>query len=156
MTQAVPALPTEKKNHFDHLQLVKRPRSLLVIEDDLSLIQFIDVILEDQYGDLEWEYVTSGEAAMELIERRGKRSHGHSPYSLVMTDIFLEGEATGFDVWLDCQKLYPDMPFAITSYISFDRYFSILRGVKNCPVYLPKPLTVERCQALFEEYFKDK
>jgi DNA-binding NtrC family response regulator len=151
MTQAVPVATAEKKS-YDRLQLVKAPRSLLVIEDDLSLIQFIDAILEDQYRDLEWVYVNSGEAALELIERRGKRD-GRAPYSLVMTDIFLEGESTGFDVWLDCQKLYPDMPFAITSYISFDRYFSILRGVRNCPVYLPKPLTVGRCQALFEEYF---
>ena len=70
-----------------------------------------------------------------------------------MTDIFLEGEMSGFDVWLDCQRLYPEMPFVITSYISFDRYFSILRGVKNCPVYLPKPLTVGRCQTIFQEYF---
>ena len=150
MTQAVSSLTAEKK--FDRLSLVQQPQSLLVIEDDLSLIQFIDLILDDQYYGLEWEYVTNGEAAIDLIRRRGERM-GQAPYSLVMTDIFLEGEMSGFDVWLDCQKLYPDMPFVITSYISFDRYFSILRGVKNCPVYLPKPLTVNRCQTIFQEYF---
>lgn len=150
MMQSASVTSTEKK--YDHLQLMKTPKSLLVIEDDLSLIQFIDTVLDEMYTGLEWEYVTSGEQALELIKRRARFS-GESPYSLVMTDIFLEGEATGFDVWLDCQKLYPHMPFVITSYLSFDRYFSILRGVKNCPVYLPKPLTVGRCQAVFEEYF---
>ncbi len=150
MTQAVSTLTAEKK--YDRLSLIQQPQSLLVIEDDLSLIQFIDLILDDQYYGLEWEYVTSGEAAIDLIRRRGERL-GHAPYSLVMTDIFLDGEMSGFDVWLDCQKMYAEMPFVITSYISFDRYFSILRGVKNCPVYLPKPLTVGRCQTVFQEYF---
>ena len=148
MTQTVPVTTTEKN---DYLTLVETPRSLLVIEDDLSLIQFIDTILDEQKPGLEWEYVTSGEEALELIRRRGK-FRGDSPYSLVITDIFLEGDMTGFDVWLDCQQIYPKMPFVITSCLSFDRYFSILRGVNNCPVYLPKPLTVGRCQSVFEEY----
>lgn len=148
MTQPVPVTQTEKN---DYLTLLETPKSLLVIEDDLSLIQFIDTILDDQKPGLEWEYVTSGEEALELIRRRGK-FRGDSPYSLVITDIFLEGDTTGFDVWLDCQQMYPKMPFVITSCLSFDRYFSILRGVNNCPVYLPKPLTVGRCQSVFEEY----
>lgn len=145
-------LPNYELLKTEPLQLVTSPKSLLVIEDDLSLIQFIDTILDDQFTGLEWEYVTSGEQALELIHRRGL-FRGDSPYSLVMTDIFLEGETTGFDVWMECQKLYPEMPFVMTSYLSFDRYFSILRGMSNCPVYLPKPLTVTRCQAVFEEYF---
>lgn len=149
MTQAVPVTPTGK---MDHLSLFTEPKSLLVIEDDLSLIRFIDTILDDLKPGLEWEYATSGEQAMEMIRRKGNVKDG-SPYSLVMTDIFLEGEMTGFDVWLDTMQMYPRMPFVITSCLSFDRYFSILRGVSNCPVYLPKPLTVGRCQSVFEEYF---
>ena len=159
MTKIVPSFTSEifKRQSFESmrtepLQLVTPPKSLLVIEDDLSLIQFIDTILDDQFTGLEWEYVTSGEQALELIDRRG-HFRGDSPYSLVMTDIFLEGETTGFDVWMDCQKQFPEMPFVITSYLSFDRYFSILRGMGNCPAYLPNPLTVTRCQAVFEEYF---
>lgn len=148
MTQTAPVQTAEKN---DYLSLVTAPKSLLVIEDDLSLIQFIDTILDDMKPGLEWEYVTSGEEALELIRRRGK-FRGDSPYSLVITDIFLEGDTTGFDVWLDCQQMYPKMPFVITSCLSFDRYFSILRGVNNCPIYLPKPLTVGRCQSVFEEY----
>lgn len=148
MTQTSPVEQTVKT---DFLSLVTTPKSLLVIEDDLSLIQFIDTVLDEQKPGLEWEYVTSGEEALELIRRRGK-FRGDAPYSLVITDIFLEGDTTGFDVWLDCQQMYPTMPFVITSCLSFDRYFSILRGVNNCPVYLPKPLTVGRCTSVFEEY----
>jgi DNA-binding NtrC family response regulator len=148
MNQAVAAEPAVK----DRLALVKAPKSLLVIEDDLSLIQFIDTVLDDMKPGLEWDYVTTGEEAVELIRRRGKQLH-RAPYSLVISDIFLDGEMSGFDVWLDSMQMYPDMPFVITSCLSFDRYFSILKGVTNTPVFLPKPLTVSRCQSVFEEYF---
>lgn len=149
MTQSTAVDTTVQR---DRLSLVAAPKSLLVIEDDLSLIELIDTVLDDMKPGLEWEYVTSGEEAIERIRRRGT-ARREAPYSLVMTDIFLEGEMTGFDVWLDTMQLYPNLPFVITSSLSFDRYFSILRGVKNCPVYLPKPLTVSRCQSVFEEYF---
>ena len=137
----------------DRLSLLTTPKSLLVIEDDLSMIQFMDTVLDDMKPGLEWEYVTSGEKAIDLIRRRGQARGGEAPYSLVLTDIFLEGEMTGFDVWLDSMQLFPRMPFVITSSLTFDRYFSILRGINNCPVYLPKPLTVGRCQSVIQEYF---
>ena len=143
---------TEARKNSDYLQLLNTQKSLLVIEDDLSLVQFIDTILEEKCHGLEWEYVTNGEAALELIHRRAK-FRGSNPYSLVISDIFLAGELSGLDVWLECQERYPEMPFVITSHLSFDRYFSIVRGAKNCPVYLPKPLTLSRCEAIFEEYF---
>ena len=127
------------------------PKSLLVIEDDLSLIQLIDLMLDDVKPDLEWEYVTSGEEALELIRRRGT-SRGDVPYDLVITDIFLEGDVTGFDVWQECQQSYPKMPFVVTSGLSFERYFSVLSGARNRPTFLPRPLAVPRCRAVFEEY----
>lgn len=150
MNQALASRSERKK--MDFLQLLTPQKSLLVIEDDLSLVQFIDAVLEEKCQGLEWEYVTNGEAALELIHRRAQ-FRGDNPYSLVITDIFLAGELSGLDVWLECQDLYPEMPFVITSHLSFDRYFSIIRGARNCPVYLPKPLTLSRCQAVFEEYF---
>jgi hypothetical protein len=150
MIEAVAAQRAEKKG--DRLSLITPVKSLLVIEDDLSMIQFVDAVIADHFHGLEWEYVTSGEAALELIRRRSA-FRGDMPYSLVMTDIFLDGETTGFDVWLECQELYPEMPFVVTSHLSFDRYFSIIRGAANCPVYLPKPLTVGGCQSVLDEYF---
>lgn len=149
MTHVTPVESTAR----DRLSVVTAPKSLLVIEDDLSMIQFIDSILDEVKPGLEWEYVTSGEKALQRIRQRARLRGGEEPYSLVITDIFLEGEMTGFDVWLDSVQLFPNMPFVITSCLSFDRYFSILRGVNNCPVYLPKPLTVSRCQSVIEEYF---
>jgi DNA-binding NtrC family response regulator len=134
-----------------HPLLMKQGKSLLVIEDDLSMIQLIDTILDGMQDGLQWEYVTSGEAALALINRRGAY-RGDSPYDLVLTDIFLEGETNGIDVWMECQKRYPDMPFVMTSSLTLDRYFAILRGVRNCPVYMPKPLSVNRFHAIFEEY----
>ena len=153
MTEALTVDRTDKIGRFSgQRNLDTQPKSLLVIEDDLSMIQFIDTVLDDMKPGLEWDYVTTGEEAIAKIRQRGKQRDAN-PYSLVITDIFLEGEMTGFDVWLDSMQLYPRMPFVITSSLSFDRYFSILKGVNNTPVYLPKPLTVTRCQSVFQEYF---
>jgi DNA-binding NtrC family response regulator len=115
------------------------------------MVEYINAILDELRQGLEWDYVTSGEAALDLIHRRSY-FRGDAPYSLVITDIFLEGEASGLDVWLDCQEKYKTMPFAVTSSLSHDRYSSFLRGVNNCPVYLPKPLSVDRFASLFREY----
>jgi len=150
MIEAVTAHKAAPKGNG--LSLITPVKSLLVIEDDLSMVQFVDSVITDHFKGLEWEYVTSGEAALELIRRRAA-VRGDCPYSLVMTDIFLEGETTGFDVWLECQELYPEMPFVVTSHLSFDRYFSIIRGAANCPVYLPKPLTVGGTQSVLDDYF---
>ena len=136
----------------DRLSVVQAPKSLLVIEDDLSMIDFIDAVLDEMKPGLDWDYVTTGEKAIDLIYRKGKL-RGGDPYSLVISDIFLEGEMSGFDVWLDSIQIYPRMPFVITSCLTYDRYFSILRGMNNCPVYLPKPLTISRFQSVFQEYF---
>jgi hypothetical protein len=126
-------------------------QSVLLIEDDLSLVQWIDAVLNHLKPGLCWEYVTSGEAALERIQCRGFECGG-SPYSLVISDIFLADDTTGFDVWLDCQQLYPEMPFVITSGLSTERYFSILQGVGNCPVFLPKPLTMGQCRTVLQEF----
>lgn len=145
-------LATAENSVRDRLSVAQVPKSLLVIEDDLSMIDLIDTVLDHMQPGLDWEYVTTGEKAIDLIRRKGKL-RGEDPYSLVISDIFLEGEMSGFDVWLDSIELYPQMPFVITSCLTFDRYSSILRGMNNCPLYLPKPLTIGRCQSVFQEYF---
>ena len=126
-------------------------KSLLVIEDDLSLIQLIDAMLADVKPGLEWEYVTSGEDALNLIERRGRERAG-PPYRLVMSDLFLEGDTTGFDVWRECQRVYPEMPFVVTSGLSVERYRAVWKDAATVPQFLPKPLSIDRYQSILGEY----
>lgn len=151
MVQSATSVRTMTRDARENLRLVRSGKSLLVIEDDLALVEFINAILDDQYSGVDWEYATSGEVALERIKRRALERPGR-PFDLCLTDIFLEGETTGFDVWLECQEKYPAMPFVVTSYLTFDKYFSVLRGAKQCPLYLPKPLTVRGCKAVFEGY----
>ncbi len=134
------------------LQMATVPKSLLIIEDDLSVIEFLEVVLDHLRPGLSWDYATSAEEAMELIRSRGT-ANGEPPYSLVIADIFLDGDMTGFDSWLDCAQEYPEMPFVITSSLSLDRYLAILSGFDNTPTFLPKPLTMGRCKSVIEEYF---
>lgn len=142
----------QRMDKVDHLHLVPQAKSLLVVEDDLTLVQFLGSVLDEIRPELNWNYVTTGEEALKVIHERAK-SQPEFPYDLVIADIFLDGDLTGFDVWLDCQQYYPKMPFIMTSCLTFDRYFSILRGMSTCPMYLPKPLTISRCRAVVDEYF---
>ena len=135
----------------NHLSLLSPAKSLLVIEDDLALIELFDIIIDDLRPDLDWEYATSAEKGMASIYRRS-RVHRDMPFNLVLTDIFLEGDSTGFDVWQECQEFFPQMPFVFISSLPFDRYSSFLQGSGSCPSYLLKPLSVSRCQSVLNEY----
>jgi DNA-binding NtrC family response regulator len=126
-------------------------KSVLIIEDDLSTIEFFETVLDHLRPGLDCDCATSAEKAMSLIRAKG-RVNGEAPYSLVIADIFLDGDMTGFDSWLDCAEEFPDMPFVITSSLSLDRYLAILSGFNNCPTFLPKPLTVGRCKSIIDEY----
>lgn len=150
LTASSPHLP-EEKHQEDKLSLVALPKSLLIVEDDLSLIQLLDVILDEMRPGLDWDYATCGEKALQLIRERA-RLRGEMPYSLVIADIFLEDDLTGFDVWQECQEQFPKMSFIFTSSLPFDRYYSLLKGIGNCPAYMLKPLSVSRCQSVFEQY----
>lgn len=132
-------------------KLTGTKKSVLIIEDDLSTIEFFENVLDHLRPGLNCDYATSAEKAMALIRANG-RVNEDSPYSLVIADIFLEGDMTGFDSWLDCAEEFPDMPFVITSSLSLDRYLAILSGFNSCPTFLPKPLTVGRCRAIIDEY----
>ena len=130
-------------------------KSLLVIEDDLSLIQLIDAMLTEVSPGLEWEYVTSGEDALALISRRGRDAAG-DPYRLVISDVFLEGDTTGFDVWRECRRLHPNMPFVVTSGLSVERYRAAWKDASCRPKFLPKPLTMDRYHSVIGEYLNQR
>ena len=139
------------REEYGDLRLNNAAKSLLIIEDDLSVIDFFQTVLDHLRPGLHWDYATSAEEAMDLIYDRGIKSPT-APYSLVIADIFLKGSKTGFDSWLDCIEQYPDMNFIITSSLPQERYLSILSGFDNCPTFLPKPLTMGKCRAALGEY----
>lgn len=131
--------------------LAEQKKSLLMIEDDLALIELLEIVIDEVNPGLDWEYATTGEEALRLIERRAQSRE--IPYTLVLADIFLAGDLTGFDVWLSCQRKFPRMPFIFTSSLSADRYLSILSGLSQCPEYIQKPLTITHCLTVIREYF---
>lgn len=126
-------------------------RSVLIVEDDLSVVEYLEHVLDHLRPGLDLDYATSAEDAMSKIRSRGGVEK-ETPYSLVIADIFLDGEMTGFDFWLECAKSFPDMPVVITSSLSAERYLTILSGFENTPTFLPKPLTPGRCRSVIEEF----
>lgn len=125
--------------------------SLLVVEDDLSLVELFGSVAEVLRPHLDFYYATSGEDALKMMEAR-QDERREPPFDLVITDIFLSGEVTGLSLWVECSKRYPDMPMMVTSSLPIEDYMSILSGFVEQPAYVPKPLTTGKLKDIIEEY----
>ena len=151
MTNAAKRDEQEIKAQESNPALMGPPQSVLIIEDDISVIEFLEAVFDQLRPGLTVDYATS---VLEAIEKIRSRPHilGDPPYNLVIADIFLEGDETGFEAWAACAREFPQMPFVFTSSLPVEKYVSIVAGFDHTPSYLPKPLTVGRCRSLLLEY----
>ena len=129
---------------------------VFVVEDDQELRTVLDRILRAIDPDVEIDWAMSAEEASNRMEYRMKLSP-EAPYDLIVADIFLEGDATGLDLWHRCAQLMPSVPLVVTSGMPVDKFFSALRkysknlgGPQVSPPYLPKPFSVGECKSMFE------
>lgn len=125
--------------------------SLLVVEDDLSLVQWLENVAEVVKPQVDCHHASNTTEAFKLIQERAAAGRS-PPFQLVLTDIFLEGDQTGLSLWTECTKLFPDMPVIVTSSLPVEEYLSILCGFNERPNYLKKPLTTATIQKVIEDY----
>src|SRR3712207_4701738 len=71
---------------------------VLVVEDDLTLKSFWSHILNDMYKKNKIDWASSEEEAETMIRNRWMKA---KPYDLVISDIFLAGQKTGIELWLN-------------------------------------------------------
>jgi CheY-like chemotaxis protein len=128
--------------------LQEHPR-VFVVEDDLELITVIDKVLKSIDPEIQIDWATSAEEA--VFKLRQKTSGGGSkPYHLIIADIFLEGDATGLDLWNLCQQTYPEIPLVVTSGLSVEKFISTLGRDTICPPFLQKPFALGECRQMFQ------
>lgn len=128
----------------------KRKRHVLVVEDDLELSAVIDRVIQSIDPSITVDWVTSAEQAVALIKDRLESHQGDRPYDLILTDIFLDGNQSGLDLWKICQQQLPRTPMIVTSAVSADRFFTMLGQDAISPSFLPKPFLITECQQMFE------
>jgi DNA-binding response OmpR family regulator len=118
-------------------------KRILIVEDDLTLRPLWEKVLMAKGRNLKVDWATSMEEAERLLRFRFKSG---APYHMVVADIFLEGEGSGIDLW----NRYGEEAgnFIFVSAFPISRYELLMALNHGCPLYLKKPLSVQKCSEI--------
>lgn len=134
-------MPLQNLNQ-SHLNLDdSKMMRVLVVEDDLTLKSFWSHILNDMYKKNKIDWASSEEEAETLIRNRFIKG---KPYDLVISDIFLAGQKTGIELWLNLAEAAHQ--FLFVSVLAENRFEQLMRGMGTQPLFLQKPLRASACK----------
>lgn len=125
---------TEPQRNYQH-------KKVLIVEDDLAFRPFWQAVFEDRGPTLRIDWATTQEEAETLLRAGYKHNQ---PYDLVISDIFLEGEGTGVDLWNRYGEEAKHFIFVSGKPLSPEELRSSLSFGQ--PAYLQKPLSLEQCR----------
>ncbi len=132
----------------------KNKRSIFIIDDDLELSNVMERILMNIDETLDIFWTTSAEEAMLILRKRSKY-YPTAPFDLMICDIFLEGNATGLELWDFCQKHYSDMKIAVISGLEEHRFNTLIKLMTPEPLSLHKPFSVQEFTLLYSALIED-
>lgn len=118
-------------------------RRVLVVEDDGSSYSLFEKLILHQDRKTQVDRVTHFDGALDMLTS-GSKIDSSLPYSLVIADVFLDGDRTGLEVIDLCRTLFPIMPAIVTS--AADRA-SLKRILPNWPLtspFLKKPFSPQQ------------
>jgi len=154
MENTVDTLPETQSHKTNTIPLallfdVLQPLRFLVVEDDESQWPLWENILKTSYPNAEIDWETD-EAGAEALLRHAFQNE--KPYSLVISDIFLEGPGTGIDLW----NRYGEAAahFIFVSSFSMRNFDALMNSLPHppdgLPLYLQKPLSPKVCKEAVE------
>lgn len=113
-------------------------KTVLVVEDDLTLRPVLEKLLYRINPGLVVHWSHSAE---EFLGEEGKHALPPWPkYDLVLTDIYMPGTSSGFDIWKHFSKRAPHTPLVMMSGLSQEEFFRAMGTLSEVPPYLAKPL----------------
>jgi PAS domain S-box-containing protein len=117
---------------------------VLIVEDDESMVKLIMEVLKGE--ELVMKSVSSGEAALDVLSRNS--------YKLIILDIALSGQLTGWDVLkeLKANKKTSNIPIIISS-VYENKSIASERDIED---YLVKPFEPEQLLKLIQKAFNGK
>jgi len=149
---------TDLKFPFASVQSEPSRRRILVVEDDIELMTVVDHVVKLIDPKMGRDWVSNVEQAIVLLQEQVRKGNS-KPYDLILVDIFLEGEGTGFDLWKLCQEHFPEVPIVVTSAMPMEKFFRAIGSEDISPPFLPKPFKPSECKQLLEgilEYSESK
>jgi response regulator of citrate/malate metabolism len=122
-------------------------KSVLVVEDDLSVSNLIERVLRGISPVLQLDWSTSAEDAMGYFNSSSDDTD-NCPYQLVICDFYLEGPKTGLDFWYFFRSRYRDVPFVLMSSVNLEDFFDPDESI-DIPYFLKKPFDIGQCRTFF-------
>jgi DNA-binding NtrC family response regulator len=118
----------------------ERPTRVLMIEDDVTMEPLWRYVIEVARPGAVIEWLTTGEAAEQRIRQLGV--NGGAGFSLIISDIFLNGDKTGLDIWESSRT----DSFILMSVLTPQRLATLALNMRHpLPSYLQKPLDPDQC-----------
>ena len=125
---------------------ISRPEKVLVVEDDeclkLAIYRGLRSINKKIIAD--WA-VNAEEAKYALQSTEGE------PYDLIISDILLPGNKTGFDIAEYCRYRFSKSNLILMSAIPTNEYLEIMKRQSSCPAFLHKPFTMREFVTIVRE-----
>ena len=135
---------------FEVKPLEVKPIKVLVVEDDQSQWPMWSSILSSLKRKTEIDWETSAEGAQNYIRQAYQEN---SPYDLVISDVYLEGQGTGTDLWNKYGEAAENFIFVTGSSLSKDDF--ILELNYGHPEFIQKPISIEKCKTLIKSLFDE-
>ncbi len=134
---------------LSNMMLDTEPYRFLVVEDDMGQWPLWENIIRSAFPNAHIDWETS-EAGAEALLRHS--FHIENPYDLVISDVFLDGEDTGIDLWSRYGEASDH--FVFVSSMSFSNFDALVHSARNTtdqlPFYLQKPLQVQKCKEVIQ------
>lgn len=116
---------------------------ILIVEDDLALQPFWNIVLKRCFKKWTSDWAVSAEEAKRMMSQA---LHEGVPYSLVISDIFLAGSETGLDLLNVKDTMQSSMKFLLVSVAEADRVKDNVDGLNRDSAVLTKPLNLPKCE----------
>lgn len=121
----------------------------LVVEDDQGQWPLWDYIIKSIHPSAEIDYETTERGAESLLRNS---FHAEAPYDLVISDVFLEGQDTGIDLWSRYGEVSDH--FIFVSSMSLRNFDSLIHSINttsdNSPFFIQKPLSLPACKEVLK------
>ncbi|WP_413586371.1 hypothetical protein [Bdellovibrio sp. HCB274] len=125
-------------------------KRILIVEDDLSLKPLWEHILRRQFNDYHLDWSVSCEEAQKFVSSSIVHD---SPYTLIVTDLFLSGAGTGLDLVRFLARAVKSSPIILVSVVEEDalrdKYGDLLCKMQ----VLTKPISVPLCDRALDKLF---
>ena len=116
---------------------------VLIVDDDPMTVSILKKISTEAFKQACFFSAASVQDANLILNQY------HMDY--IISDYYLEGKATGLDLWYVASEISPWSNFLIISVMAFDQYLDLVSGISYPPTYIGKPFSKKEIKRFFNQ-----